>query len=82
MATVLRFLSYDVVIYSNDHRPCHVHVMSNEHEAVFDLHCPDGPPALRENYGFRRSVLVVIAAKLGERMSALCTRWSEIHGSY
>lgn len=57
MATVLRFLSYRVVIYSNDHRPRHVHVMNDEHEAIFELNCPDGPPTLRENYGFRKATL-------------------------
>lgn len=44
MATVLKFLSYRVVIYSNDHRPCHVHVMSDEHEAIFELGCPGAHP--------------------------------------
>ncbi|WP_199271807.1 DUF4160 domain-containing protein [Pseudoduganella flava] len=37
-----------VVIYPNDHRPAHVHVIGPGCEAVFDLHCPEGPPELRE----------------------------------
>ena len=41
-----------VVIYPNDHRPAHVHVIGNGCEAVFKLNCPEGPPELRENYGF------------------------------
>ncbi|HEY1452974.1 MAG TPA: DUF4160 domain-containing protein [Roseiarcus sp.] len=48
MPTVLRFDSLHVVIYPNDHRPAHVHVRGAAGEAVFILHCPTGPPALRE----------------------------------
>jgi Domain of unknown function (DUF4160) len=33
-----------VVIYPNDHRPAHVHVIGSGCEAVFNLHCPEGPP--------------------------------------
>ena len=43
-----------VVIYSNDHRPAHVHVIGAGKEAVFELNCPPGPVVLRENYGFSR----------------------------
>ncbi len=45
-----------VVIYPNDHRPVHVHVIGGGREAVFDLHCPEGPPEIRENYGFSRAL--------------------------
>ena len=40
------------MIYPNDHRPTHVHVIGDRHEAAFELQCPNGPPELRENYGF------------------------------
>ena len=82
MATVLKFLSYRVVIYSNDHRPCHVHVMSAEHEAIFELNCPDGPPSLRENYGFRKATLNLIASHLQDDLADLCRQWRQIHGNY
>ena len=54
MPTVFRFGAYRVVICPNDHRPPHVHVVGNGHEAVFELRCPKGPVELRENYGFSR----------------------------
>lgn len=47
MPTVHRFDGLRVVIYPNDHRPAHVHVMGNGCEAVFRLNAPDGPPELR-----------------------------------
>jgi len=37
-----------VVVYPNDHRPAHVHVMDGGCEAVFRLICPAGPVNLRE----------------------------------
>ncbi|MCY4396412.1 MAG: DUF4160 domain-containing protein [Rhodospirillaceae bacterium] len=38
MPTVLRLDGLRVVIYPNDHRPAHVHVVGGDGEAVFDLH--------------------------------------------
>lgn len=54
MPTVLRIAGFRVVIYPNDHRPAHVHVVGAEYEAAFNLRCPDGPPELRESFGFSR----------------------------
>ena len=45
--TVLRFGALRVTIYPNDHRPAHVHVIGPDREAVFNLHCPNGPIELR-----------------------------------
>ncbi|WP_287760193.1 DUF4160 domain-containing protein, partial [Acidiphilium sp.] len=61
MPTILRIGGLRVVIYPNDHRPAHVHVIGAG-EAVFILHCPDGPPELRESYGFNRSDVARIEA--------------------
>jgi hypothetical protein len=41
-----------VMIYTNDHRPAHVHVWDGKRQAVYNLNCPAGPIDLRENYGF------------------------------
>ncbi len=63
MPTVLRIGNLRVVIYPNDHRPAHVHVIGPEHEALFHLNCPAGPVDLRENYGFStREIIRIIAA--------------------
>lgn len=68
-----------VVIYPNDHRPAHVHVIG-ENEAVFKLNCPSGPPELRQNYGFTSSDVTKIKAALMSNIAHLCTEWSKIHG--
>ncbi len=81
MPTVLRFDGLRVVIYPNDHVPTHVHVIGGGCEAVFDLHCPSGPPALRENYGFGTRLLQRIAAALSASLQELCAAWERIHGT-
>ncbi|WP_420608254.1 DUF4160 domain-containing protein [Novosphingopyxis sp.] len=82
MPTVLRFDGLRVVIWPNDHRPAHVHVMGADGEAVFNLRCPNGPPELRENYGFRLTDLNRIEVALVAALADLCSRWSGIHGDY
>jgi hypothetical protein len=82
MPTVLTIFGLRVVIYPNDHRPVHVHIIGNGCEAVFNLHCPQGPPELRENYGFSRKELVRIADELAANLEALCRQWRKIHGHY
>lgn len=80
MPTVLTMFGLRVVIYPNDHRPAHVHVQGNGCEAVFNLHCPDGPPELRENYGFSQKMLGKIAGALATNLAEVCTEWRAIHG--
>ena len=82
MPTVLRIGGLRVVIYSSDHRPAHVHVIGAGGEAVFILHCPDGPPALRESYGFKRPDLGGIEDALKGALAVLCAEWGTIHGDY
>ncbi len=67
------------MIYPNDHRPAHVHVMGSGREVVFMLRCPWGPPELRENFGFTRPELNRIAESLTGDLTVLCTRWRDIH---
>lgn len=80
MPTVMRFGGLRVVVYPNDHRPAHVHVIGSGHEAVFKLNCSDGPVALRENYGFSRADVARIQRELQQNVAALCRAWEGIHG--
>ena len=81
MHTVVTLVGLGVVIYPGDHRPAHVHVQGNGCEAVFNLHCPDGPAKLRENYGFSKKELGKIAEGLVAHLMMLCTEWGKIHGN-
>jgi hypothetical protein len=69
-----------VVVYPNDHRPAHIHVIGHGSEAVFNLNCPAGPVELRENYRFARRELSDMAAVLTAKLEGLCRAWEEIHG--
>ncbi|KDP86612.1 hypothetical protein CF70_006625 [Cupriavidus sp. SK-3] len=80
MPTVFSLFGLRVAIYPNDHRPAHVHVMGKGCEAVFNLHCPGGPPELRENYGFGAKDLGRIVDGLTTHLAALCSEWRSIHG--
>ena len=80
MPTVSSFNGFRVVIYPNDHSPEHVHVIGAGCEAVFLLRCPNGPPTLRESFGFKVRSLRRIAAQLRVELHVLCRAWEDIHG--
>jgi len=69
-----------VVIYPNDHRPAHVHMIRRGCEAVFNLNCPAGPAELWENYGFSRRELTLGERGLTGHLVDLCRGWEGIHG--
>ena len=81
MLTVLPGLKgWRVVIYSNDHRPPHVHVISPEKHARFELLCDLGGLRLLSNVGFRLAQIRQIDAYLLRHLSHLCDEWKRIHG--
>jgi len=47
---------------------------------VFALNCPNGPPVLRENYGFAQKSLIRIEAALAASLAVACGEWESIHG--
>jgi Domain of unknown function (DUF4160) len=79
--TVLRSDGLRVVIYPNDHRPAHVHIIEADCESVFNLGCKGGPVELRENYGFRSGRLLRIASVITDHLEELCEAWEKIHGN-
>lgn len=82
MPVVYRVGGLRVVIWPNDHRPAHVHVKGAGSEAVFNLNCPEGPPELRESYGFRLREINELVVALRDVIPALCEEWSKVHGHY
>ena len=80
MPTVLRLGRLRVVVYPNDHRPAHVHVIGQQREAVFRLNCPRGPVELRENYRFPAVEISAIRGELTRALAQLCSEWERIHG--
>ena len=78
MPTVLIIGGWRVVIYPNDHRPAHVHVIGGGGEAGFNL---AGELELRENHGFDSKSLRRIWAELQNNQAHLITKWEDIHGT-
>jgi len=74
MPTVLRLGALRVVVYPNDHRPAHVHVIGNGCEAVFRLNCPAGPVQMRENYSFAAHETAGIAAEFAASVGEIMQR--------
>jgi len=80
--TILRIGHLRVVIYPNDHRPAHVHVIGPERNATFYLNCLTGPVSLRGNDGFSTRNLKHITEALDKHITQLCAAWKEIHANY
>ena len=80
MPTVLWIGALRLVVYPNDHRPPHVHVIGRGCEAVFILDRIAGSVFLRENYGFATGGLARIARALLAKLAALLSAWESIHG--
>ena len=81
MPTVLPvFKGWRVVIFTNDHRPPHVHVMGTEEHARFELLCDLGQVGLMSNIGFGHSQLKQIQGYLLSHLVHLCSEWGRIHG--
>ena len=70
-----------VMVYPNDHRPAHDHVIGAGKEAVFRLNCPSGPLESRENHGFSSRQLERVADELLVNLDALREAWRRIHGN-
>jgi hypothetical protein len=68
-----------VVIYPNDHRPPHVHVIGGGNEAIFYLNSPAGPLSLRGSIGFSTVELNRIASVLGAEVLDLWKAWERFH---
>jgi hypothetical protein len=70
------------MIFTNDHRPAHVHVSEGPREAVFELNCPGGPVNLRENYEFSLPDVNRLARLLQTQVAPLCAASRAIHGDF
>lgn len=80
MVTVLRRGGFEVVIYSNDHRPPHVHVFAAGGELKVEL--DDGSGQVKLIWAYRLSAKDIrraVALVSAERDMVL-RRWRAMHG--
>lgn len=82
MPTIFRIGAARVVIYLNDHQPAHVHVLDGKQHAIFNLHCPAGPPSLQKNHGFSLVDANAFARRMQNVVGSLCTEWKTLHDCF
>ena len=81
MPSVLPTLrGWRVVIYPNDHRLPHVHVIGTKEHARFELLCDLRQVELLDNIGFTLTRLKQIESYLLAHITHLCQEWGRIHG--
>ena len=80
MPTILKIRSWRVVIYTNDHRPPHVHVIGTAEHARFELLCDLKRVRLMSTIRFSASQLALIENQLVINLVQLCSEWGRIHG--
>ncbi len=80
MPTVLRESGFQVVIYTDDHLPMHVHVKYQGREALVNLGTENENVFLRENRGLNRNQLRRAVEIVGNNQHFLIAEWREIYG--
>ncbi|MFP5502665.1 MAG: DUF4160 domain-containing protein [Candidatus Sericytochromatia bacterium] len=79
MPTVLREEGFSFRIYVDDHRPPHVHVITNGTEVVIYLGNEDERPSIRERRGMTDRNAVKALRLVMDRQEYLLAKWREIH---
>ena len=82
MPTIIRQNGFRIVIYPNDHLPCHVHAIKGDGEIRIDLgrSLPLTPPSLMSITGKISDKDIVKALFLvSKHQIELLAKWSEIH---
>jgi hypothetical protein len=78
--TILRFRGFNIVIYTFDHAPAHVHAKGRGVEATFFLNCFGGPVSLRTSDGTTSTEEAMLGRFIDENRDILCKAWEGIHG--
>lgn len=77
MPTILSQDGFDVMIFTNDHRPAHVHVFKAGKEVVLTL----APVGIRENYRMSKRNVRKAIELVEVNQELLLAAWREIHGN-
>jgi hypothetical protein len=81
MGTHLLIDGWRVMIYSRDHAPAHVHLVSPNGRAKIALNCPEGPAVPIEARGIDAGTLKRTLRLIENELSALCRARKDIHGT-
>jgi hypothetical protein len=80
MPTIFRRDGFAVLIYTNDHRPAHVHIFKAEGEVVVQMGNAHTPPRVRENIGMSRRHERAALMMVAEHQVVFLAEWRRIHG--
>ena len=83
MPTLFFVGSFRVVIFTNDHKPAHVHALgpNGRGHAKFELGGRPKNVALVETHGIKEKALRKIGEEIINRHNECRTAWKEIHGN-
>lgn len=78
MTTLFKLFGLIFRIYTRDHQPPHVHVISQEGEAIFNI---DLEVTLKDNKGMKPKDVSLAVSILEENKDIILEEWSKLHGS-
>ena len=78
MPTLLKLFGLIFRIYTRDHQPPHVHVISQEGEAIFII---DQEVTLKDNKGMKPKDVSLAVSILEENKEIILEEWNKLHGS-
>lgn len=77
MPTIFIIFGFRFLFYSNDHKPIHVHIIKDGHEAKYNIE----PFELVYNYGFKKNEISLIESLIEENHDVIISRWNEYFGN-
>ena len=77
MPTLFKLFGLIFRIYTRDHQPPHVHVISQEGEAIFTV--SEAGVDLRENKGMRQKDISLSLSIIYENKELILKEWNSIH---
>ena len=80
VGTILILDGWRVMIYTRDHGPAHVHLVSPEARIKVWLNCPSGPLEPYEARGVTKATLRRLLETLESNLNRLCSEWRKVHG--
>lgn len=77
MPTIFIIFGFRFLFYSNDHKPIHVHIIKDGHEAKYNIE----PLEQVYNYGFKKNEISLIESLIEENHDVIICRWNEYFGN-
>ena len=78
MPTIMKLFGLIFRIYTRDHLPPHVHVLSQQGEAIFQI--DEEYVSLRDNKGLKPKDINLALSILEENRELIINEWNNIHG--